>query len=152
MKLGLELEGAEELRAALLTLSKAVRRRALYEVLRPAADPIKWRMGELAPRQAGMGGGGLADSIEVSNATRIGSVAGGKWAAADEFQAAVAVGPTKEVYYAIFQEYGTVHHGAQPFGRPSFDNEKDQALEIIGKGLWALLEDATAKRGRFEED
>jgi len=152
MKLGLELQGAEELRAALLTLSKAVRRRALYDVLRPAADPIKWRMAELAPRQAGIGGGGLADNIDVSPATRIGSVAGGKWAAADEFQAAVAIGPTKDFYYAIFQEYGTVHHGAHPFGRPSFDTEKDESLEIIGKGLWALLEDAAAKRGRFEED
>jgi HK97 gp10 family phage protein len=152
MRLGLELEGAEELRVALLTLSKAVRKRALYDVLRPAADVIRWRMGELAPRQAGVGGGGLADNIETSVARRIGSVAGGQWQAVDEFQAALAVGPAKHIYYAIFQEYGTVHHGAQPFGRPAFDTNTDVALGIIGKGLWALLEDATEKRGRFSED
>lgn len=152
MKLGLELEGAEQLRAALLTLSKAVRKRALYDVLRPAADVVRWRMGELAPRQAGVGGGGLADNIETSVAQRIGSVAGGQWQAVDEFQAALAVGPAKHIYYAIFQEYGTVHHGAQSFGRPAFDANTDPAIAIIGKGLWALLEEATAKTGRFAED
>jgi HK97 gp10 family phage protein len=79
-------------------------------------------------------------------------VAGGQWQAADEFQAAVAVGPSKLAFYGIFQEYGTVEHPAQAFGRPAFDGSRDEALQILGEGLWQLLEDATNKTGRFEED
>jgi HK97 gp10 family phage protein len=32
------------------------------------------------------------------------------------------IGPTKDVWYGIFAEYGTAHHGAQPFLRPAADN------------------------------
>jgi len=149
VKIGLDLEGGEALRAALLTLSRAVRRRALYSVLRPAAEPMRLRMQRLAPHGAT---GELAAGITVSAAPRIGSVAGGQWQAADEFQAAVAVGPSKLAFYGIFQEYGTVEHPAQAFGRPAFDGSRDEALQILGEGLWQLLEDATNKTGRFEED
>jgi HK97 gp10 family phage protein len=54
-------------------------------------------------------------------------------------QTAVAVGPTKDYFYGYFQEFGTAHHGAQPWARPGFDEGKDEALAIIGREAWAAI-------------
>lgn len=159
IKVGLKVDGADELAAALRGLGEAVRRRALLGVLRAAGEPIRARMSDLArrgPVRRLAGGGGddehLADNIGISAATRIGSVAGGRWDARDEMQAAVAIGPTSKFFYGIYLEYGTVHAPTpRPFGRPAFDGESERALDLIRRGLWDLLADAAAKRGAFKD-
>ena len=45
----------------------------------------------------------------------------------------------------IFQEYGTVNHGPQPFMRPALDQGKGQALEAMKKRLSERI--AKANRG-----
>lgn len=35
----------------------------------------------------------------------------------------------------VFQEYGTVHHGPQPFMRPALDQGKGQAIEAMRKRM-----------------
>lgn len=35
----------------------------------------------------------------------------------------------------VFQEYGTVHHGPQPFMRPALDQGKSQAIEAMRKRM-----------------
>ena len=148
MRVRLDLKGGPELAAALNAISKSVRRKALYAVLREAAEPMRVKAAGLAPHRPG--GRDIREHIGISNATRIGSVAGGQWQAADEFQAAVAVGPTTGFFYGIFQEYGTVRHGAHAFMRPAFDDTRDVTLFLIRDGLWALMEDAAAGVGKFK--
>lgn len=151
MTLGLGVTGGPALAAQLRTLGAAVRKKALIGVLKAAAVPIQGRAAELAPLDP-RGAVHIKESIQVSVATQIGSMAGGQWNAADEYQAAVAIGPARHTFYGLYLEYGTVKMAAKPFLRPAFDYGSDRALTLIREGLWSLLEDATAKRGRFEED
>jgi HK97 gp10 family phage protein len=139
MKIGLESQGLAELARTLNALSQAVRRRRLYALLRPAAEPMRARMSELAPRHAPAPD--LADNIGISPALKLPSASGGDSERADEFQAAIAVGPTKGFYYGLFLEYGTVRQSAHAFMRPAFDSSAEDSLAIIRRGLWDLMLD-----------
>jgi HK97 gp10 family phage protein len=151
MKLGLGVTGGAELAAQLRTLSAAVRKQALIRVLKVAAVPIQGRAAELAPLDPA-GNVHLKEWMQVSVATTIGTMAGGRWDPADEYQAAVAVGPARKVFYGLYLEYGTVKMGAKPFLRPAFDYGTDRALTLIREGLWQLLEDANAGAGAFARE
>lgn len=60
----------------------------------------------------------------------------------------LAIGPTKDYFYWLFQEFGTVHHPAQPALRPAFDATGAQAVTRIGFELWSALQaHATASQG-----
>lgn len=137
MKFTVRFEGGAELAKALNQLPPKVSRRVLLEVLKDVAEPMRAAMAMKAPREPGAPD--LADNMAVSVANRIGSVGGGKWQAAGETQAAVAVGPAKGFFYGIYQEFGTVRHGAQPFARPAFDSHAPKALTEIGRRLWVEL-------------
>lgn len=43
----------------------------------------------------------------------------------------VYVGPTRKVFHGIFQEFGTINHGAQPFLRPAFDTGTDEFMRRL---------------------
>jgi len=134
----MNLTGGAELARALNAVSLTVRRRALYGALKAAAAPMRDRMEQLAPR--GPVAPHIQDSIVIAAERRVGSVAGGRWQAVDEFQAAVAVGPNAKYFYGLFLEYGTVKQSAQPFMRPAFDSTGGEALKILKQELWALME------------
>ena len=42
----------------------------------------------------------------------------------------------------MFQEYGTVHHGPQPFMRPALDQGKSQAIEAMKKKIKERIDKA----------
>ncbi len=42
----------------------------------------------------------------------------------------------------VYQEFGTVHHGPQPFMRPALDQGKGQAIEAMKKRLTLRIEKA----------
>jgi len=151
VKLGLGVTGGEDLAAQLRRLGASVRKKALIGVLKTAAVPIQGRAAELAPLDP-RGQVHIKESIQVSVANQIGSMAGGQWAAADEFQAAVAVGPSRKGFYGLYLEYGTVKMSARPFLRPAFDYGSDRALTLIREGLWELLEQANAGAGAFARE
>ena len=48
--------------------------------------------------------------------------------------AGVAVTPGK-AFWGMFQEFGTAHHGKQPFLRPAFDQMRAQALRVLALAL-----------------
>lgn len=133
----MRFEGGEELGRTLNALPAKLSYRVLIEGLKEAGEPMRQRMGQLAPREPGAPD--LADNMGISVASRIGSTEGGRWRAREEGEAAVAVGPTKHFFYGIFQEYGTSRHGAQPFARPAFDSEAPKALGIMGRIFWTVL-------------
>lgn len=130
-------EGGKELAATLNALPARVSRKIIVDALKDAAEPIRRHAASAAPREPGAPD--LADNIVVSASQRIGSTGGGKWTRRDEGEHAVAVGPAKGFFYGLMQEYGTVHHGAQPFMRPAFDSQHQKALKIVGEAMWVAL-------------
>lgn len=140
-----KFEGGKELAAALESLPESVRRPVLLKALKAAGVPMAEQMGSLAPRDtSGFEGEGhvpLADSMKISVATRV----MGEFLDR-ETVGAVAVGPSKDAFWGLFQEYGTAFHGAQPFARPSFDANYEQALAIFRAQMWAEIR-AAAESG-----
>jgi HK97 gp10 family phage protein len=145
MKFQVTFEGGRELAKALDQLSTRVKGRVVREVLKDAAEPMRARMAQLAPK--GDAAAPNLSNVVVATARNVGSVDGGKWQKTSDTQHAVAVGPSKDAFYGVMQEYGTVYHGAQPFARPAFDSEALKALQAISRGLWVEL--AARGIGRF---
>lgn len=137
--------GGKELASALRTLPDALSRQILLGALTEAAEPMRQRMSQLAPREPGKPD--IADNIGISVANRLGDIDGGRWEARSEDEHAVAVGPTKNFFYGIFLEYGTVKMRAQPFMRPAFDTEAPRALSQIGNRIWAAIRDRAMSTG-----
>lgn len=142
VKFTLGVTGAAELAARLRLLSGAVRHRALLKLLREAAVPIQGRASELAPIDPATPVH-LKDWIVISAATDV---------TVDDYQAAVAVGPAKNVFWGSFIEFGTVKQAPRPFLRPAFDYGADHAITLIREGLWKLIDDANKNAGAFTED
>ena len=136
-RFSLRFEGGKELAANLRTLAAPIQREIILDALEAAAEPMRNRMSQLAPREPGRPD--LADNIGISVANRIGDVGGGRWQARHDEEHAVAVGPTKNFFYGIFQEYGTSRHGAQPFMRPAFDSTHQTSLSILSQRLWQAV-------------
>jgi len=136
----MKLHGGSELAANLNGLSKGVRKRALYPMLKEAGDPMRAVAGALVHRLEPKPD--IADNMALSTIQRVGDLEGGKWQTVDDFQAAVAVGPAKGFDHGIFLEYGTVFARAFPFLRPAFDGGAAKALLSIQNAIWALLRKA----------
>ncbi len=156
MKTTVRVEGLKELDAALAELPKAAARRTLVRVLTKAGEPLAERARQLAPDDPRTGAPDLHTSIAVSaklknpvGAREFAAVmkAGGTRADAGRAMAAARreqpggslammfVGPDAKQRHAHLQEFGTVHHGPQPFMRPAWDEKKGEALEIIKRTL-----------------
>lgn len=136
MQIRVKFEGGAELAKTLNSLPAIYSRKVVLEALTEGAEPIRDTAARLAPLGETEN---LSEHMTISTAIRIGSTAGGRWRPVDANEFAVAVGPSKHEFYGLFQEYGTVHHGAQPFLRPAFDQERGKALTIIGDALWWAL-------------
>jgi HK97 gp10 family phage protein len=126
--IGFRIEGGRELAMQLNRLEDSVSRKVQLAALREAAVPMRDRMEERAPR-GNPALPNLYQSISVS----------AERAFLDQ-ETAVAVGPTAHAFYGSFQEladeYGGVHHPAQPFARPAFDETSQQSLDIVMDELW----------------
>lgn len=144
-RVSMTFAGGKGLAAALRTLPQALSRSIVLEALKEAAEPMRSRMAQLAPREPGKPD--IADNIGISVANRLGDVGGGRWQARHDEEHAVAVGPTKDFFYGIFQEYGTSRHRAQPFMRPAFDGEAPRALPQLGNRIWAAIRDRAMSTG-----
>jgi HK97 gp10 family phage protein len=134
VKVSARIEGFEELARNLLALPEGPRGSRLVAALKVGGAPIKAAMEQLAPREPGAPD--MAAGIVMASVTKLGAPDGRKWEIREDSEAAIAIGPSKDFYYGIFQEYGTVHHKAQPFARPAFEGNKEAALALIGPALW----------------
>lgn len=169
MRTTVKVEGLAELEAALAELPKAVGRRVLHKVLRKAAEPMRQKAAELAPKDTGALSRAIMISTKLNNS--IGDAeysdvlrSGGTKAQAvsamrDARRAAMGTGALSyaEVYMgpvkgskrmaikANVQEFGSVKQQPQSFMRPAWDAHKGQALEIIKSELGTEI-DAAAKR------
>jgi len=132
----LTFTGTDQIVAAMATFSVELRQEVLYDALQEAAEPIRARMAALAPR-GDPKAPNIADNIVVKKqAARGGGYDG---------TAAVAIGPTRRVSYAVPVELGFAHFPdgrpvpPRPFARPAFEEGKAAALVTIGRRLWDVL-------------
>ena len=140
-----KIEGLRELEAALADLPKATGKNVLKRVLLNRGQPIADAMRSMAPDDPATGGNDLRSSIAVG--TKLSSRQAGLHrkmfkddkAAVEVF---VGAGPLPQAH---LQEFGTVHHGPQPFARPAWDEGQSAVLDGIAADLWAEIEKA-AKR------
>jgi HK97 gp10 family phage protein len=115
-----ELEGLDDLEALLQIVAPKQAKAAIRKAGRKAGLIWQEAVEENAPRETGK----LADSIKVT--TRVGE-------GDDDSTGSitVVVAPTKEVFYAMFQEFGTAHQHAKPFVGPAYEGHKEEVIQTF---------------------
>lgn len=134
MNTSFRFAGGREMAKFLSELPERASRNIQRQALRAAAEPMREDMARLAPYEPGAPD--LRESMTISNARANDALY--------DTEVAVAVGPSKRGFYGIFQEFGTVHHGAQPFARPAFELNITKSLSILARFMWAAI---AKKRG-----
>src|SRR6187431_1532291 len=112
------LLGADEMLATLDRLVEAAKRQTVSP---QAAETVRRRMADLAPRGEGEH---IADHIVVER----------------KQDGSIAIGPESRWVYGIDLEYGTVHTRPQPFMRPAFDETTEEVLQETAQEAWVMLE------------
>lgn len=147
----MKLDGGAQFAKVLESLPFSAQRGVLNAILKKAGVPVKARMEELAPK-GDPHPVNISDSIVVRSVSKIDDGSELEARSLDDSEAAVAIGPTKDAFYAHFQEFGTAPHGnhpgnpPQPFARPAFDQTQDAVLRSIQDDIWARLRDAAGGR------
>jgi HK97 gp10 family phage protein len=98
-------------------------KKIIVKALREGAEPIRERAEQLAPDDPTTPGSRIKESMMVSVVEQTGTGAIAK------------IGPSRKGFVGSFQEFGTMHHSAQPFLRPAFDEKKDEAVKIMSDVL-----------------
>lgn len=115
------LEGADVLLAQLLQIEGKMRGEVLTRATEAGAEVLEEGMRAVAPRDDGL----LASERGLNKEQSVD----------EELAAEFEIGPTKEAFYGRFVELGTIHAGAQPFMRPTYDQEKDAVVEEVADVL-----------------
>jgi hypothetical protein len=130
-----KIEGFAALEKELNKLSKVAGKSVLRRSLKIAAMPMKDMMQDLAPR-GDTASDDLADSIAIgSKLSKRQAGLHRKMFRDDRAAIELFVGPGPDPA-AWNQEFGNVHHGAQPFARPAWDQEAQPTLDRLGRHLW----------------
>lgn len=122
------VRGFVELDRVLATLPDVVQVSVLGAAVAKGGEIIRAGAEARAPRRTGELAGGMTMEIE---ATRGGVTA--------------HVGPGKEQFWGLFQEFGTVRQAAQPFLRPAIDEDGPEAVQVLGDALGAGVEREAAR-------
>lgn len=133
MNFNFRLDGLRELADALEQVNEAARKPILVRALVKAGAPMAEWMALHAPLDPSADHQHLADSMTVSPTNKVNGER------LDDTAAAAAVGPSKDAFWGLFQEYGTVRHGSQPFARPGFDATYEESLRIFKEEMWAEI-------------
>lgn len=176
------IEGMPELERTLAEVGTratqvAITRRALQRAAQP--------MVEMAKRYASIDEGDLEASIKISTratgevgraayAATMRATGGDKAAAVDALRTArrtfkalnppaiLYMGPTREIWYAKFVEFGTKPHvnggkfagsrhpgsAPDPFLRPAFDAEARPTTDRLAEMIWAEIQKTAARRAK----
>ena len=138
-----KLEGFAELDQALAELSKAAGKGVLRRSLKKAAEPMAAIARGMAPRETG----GLAETVGYG--TRLTKRQAGmhrKMFRDDRASVEGFVGANHPA--AVPQEFGTIHHGPQPFIRPAFDQDVMPMLDRLKSELATEIDKAVARAAR----
>lgn len=111
----IQVEGTARLRKQLERLDGTMRKKTLERMVEAGGELVR----EVAAQKAPVRTGQLAASQIVQ---RIKSSA---------YRAEAGIGPDEDAWYGVFAEFGTVHHAAQPFLRPAYDEQKQNAVNAM---------------------
>ncbi len=129
------VEGLREVDAALGQLGKATGRNVMRRVAVARLEP----MAEEMRRRAPVDQTDLRDSIAVTTKRPKGH--------RKQSEVEAYAGPGRHPQ-AHLQEFGTQHHGPQPFARPAWDQGKDALLDGIADDLWSEISKAAARQAK----
>lgn len=130
------VEGLRELEQALKQLPRANAKAVLRRTLKEAGEPIAKSARAKAPKFEMY----LSESIDVG--TKLSRRQAGLHKKQSPVEMFVGPGPDPAAH---LDEFGSVNGPAQPFMRPAWDENKDQALETIANLTWIEIEKAAAR-------
>ena len=142
------VEGLRELERALAELPKATARNVLRRTITEAAQPLIADAKKLAPDRPGKPPNDLANSITISS--RLNKQQRKESRGDPKSFVEMYVGPDVSVpnAHGHWQEFGTVHHGPQPFMRPAWDANKNVVLHKIKDELGTQITKAAQRLAR----
>ena len=139
----MKLEGASKFFNGLKELDLSKQQSVMRKMLLKAAEPIRETAERLVP--ISQDAPHLVDHILAKSVTKVQDDAVGEMRTLGDHEWAVAIGPSADLFYGFFQEYGTVAHGAQPFMRPAFDQSSDAVLKSLQDDIWAWLRERSSR-------
>lgn len=124
-RITLRIEGLDRLQRKLVRIGSLPADPVALKALRKGAEPMREAAEQKAPRRPGSGR--LARGVQIADRE------------STPHKAEVAVGIGEDEFYGVFQEladeFGGVHHAAQPFLRPAYDENRRQTVEIVRREL-----------------
>lgn len=136
--------GGKELEARIKALgNKALARRVAERALKRAAEPIRDKAKELAPKDER----NLEQSISIGRAIK----AFQRTSSGDIVRTFVGIDESKDArlhIYASIDEFGTDSHPAQPYMRPAWEAEKMTAFNLLRTTLDEEITKAAARQAR----
>lgn len=119
----IRIEGTARLRKQLDRLEKSTRGDVLAGIVVGAGEAVRVVAGQKAPVRTGT----LSKNMVIELLEK------------KPYRASAGVGPHKDAWYGLFQEYGTVNHAAQPFLRPAYDEQKRNVQRRMRDDLRARI-------------
>jgi HK97 gp10 family phage protein len=120
-----KIEGLKELEEALLVKAPGDVRKAVRPVLKEAGVWMAAQIAAVAPRRSGFLATHIVSKVGIS---------------ARNDEATVSVGPSRDAWYAQFEEFGSVHNRPpQPFIRRTFETYSEAWLDLVITKLKAAL-------------
>lgn len=110
------LLGLEKLESEVGSLALRVRRKLLTKVTKIGAESIRAEMERTAPRLTGHLSEREIISVRASESS------------ADVV--IVRIGPAKDAFYGVWEEFGSIHNVPDPFVEPSFEAKYPLALKV----------------------
>lgn len=137
--MSVKIEGLQETVANLGDLSRATQRNVVRRTLERAGQPTASLASRLAPEQRGV----LAFSIAVSPQLTRRQKREGK---VNEVEMHIGpAGGQGALFYAAFQEFGTIDMPPHPYMRPAWEATKAAVLGLIVSGLSTEVDKAAAR-------
>ena len=115
-----EISGLDGIESALKDVIPKAAAQIMRSAGRKAGQLYQGALEERAPVDATAGDPHLADHIRVETHLDKG-----------DGELRVIVGPESDVFWGIFQEFGTHDQQAQPFMRPVFEENKEAATQVF---------------------
>lgn len=145
MKTTVRVDGLRELDAMLGELPKATARGVLRRVGIKALQPMAEAARSLAPDDPNTPDPDLESSITVG--TKLNKTqASQNRKREDKSFAEVFMGTNDRA--GVLQEFGTVHHGPQPFMRPAFSQHAEGTIKIVAAELGDEITKTVARRAK----
>jgi len=142
------ITGLDDALEKLRTLPENLAKKGLKKALVAGAEPIRngminrvrrgwhvWRNGNGEGKGRSRDFGFTADHIGVTVQIH-----------GDNLSGAARVGPVKKAFWAMFLEFGTSKMRALPFVRPSFDENKERAVNAFVDSLRETLNEILRKK------